>query len=393
MEKQNKVYKIIFAGGGTGGHIYPGLAVADQLKIEAEKKDITLEIYWIGNKEGMDRDLVEKNLVPNGGSITAFYGIPCGKLRRYFSLKNFIDFFKIIKGYFESRSLIKKIKPDCLFSKGGFVSVPPCWAAKRLKVPYYTHECDFTPGLATRLNSKGAKNILLSYEETKKYFPTLQDKCIVTGNPVRPVFYSDQAASGRSFLGIPEDNKKLVLLVLGGSSGAMQINDLIVENLSWLKERFILVHQTGQVFAKKNPLLLHSSDSLYKPYAFIYSEMPAVIQAADLIISRAGANSLWECAVCSKAMLLVPLCGSGTRGDQVDNAKYFESKGAAYTLVGDEVNSQSLKNTLELLLDKQNRDALSNSCKKLCGSTLPSKNIADIVLKGILGESSKCNYQ
>ena len=221
--------KIVFAGGGTGGHIYPGIAVADSLKALAESKGLSVEIYWIGNGSGMDRDIVEKNLVSAGGSITEFLGIPCGKLRRYFSLRNFVDIFKIAGGFFKSLSLLKKIKPDVLFSKGGFVSVPPCRAAKMLHIPYYTHECDFTPGLATKLNSGGAKNIFVSYEESSKYLKGKNaSKCVVTGNPVRPVFYQDNRDAGLEFLGVPKDHEKPILLVLGGSSGALQINNLVV---------------------------------------------------------------------------------------------------------------------------------------------------------------------
>src|SRR5574344_1363230 len=248
MNKGDKSIRIVFEGGGKGGHIYPGIAVADELQLLAVEKNIPIEIYWIGSKTGMDKTIVEKNLVSSGGSITQFYGISCGKLRRYLSLKHIVDIFKIIAGYFGAIHILRKIKPTVLFSKGGFVSVPPCAAAKLLHIPYYTHECDFTPGLATRLNSKGAKNIFVSYEETIKYIKeTLRQKCIVTGNPVRPIFYDDNADKGRKFLSIENDSKKPLLLVLGGSLGARQINSLVVENLPWLKERFVVIHQTGKL--------------------------------------------------------------------------------------------------------------------------------------------------
>ena len=379
-----KKIKIAFAGGGSGGHIYPGIAVADALASLAAEKNLELEIDWIGNESGIDRDIVEKNLTSCGGSINGFFGIPCGKLRRYFSLENLRDLFRIASGYFKSRKILKSLRPDCLFSKGGFVSVPPCRAAKSLKIPYYTHECDFTPGLATRLNSGGAKNILLSYDETRNFFKEQQkDKCLVTGNPVRPVFYEDHASSGIDFLGIPKEHEKPVLLILGGSLGALQINTLIAENLDWLCERFIVVHQTGKKFAEENPGLFTEKRADYHPYEFIYAEMPSVVQAADVVLSRAGANSLWECAVCRKPMLLVPLCGSGTRGDQVDNAKFFQEKGAAMTLIGDEANSENMRKNLEVLLNPENRKNLSDGCGKLCASFFPAKQIAEIILDGL----------
>lgn len=385
MNKGDKSIRIVFAGGGTGGHIYPGIAVADELQLLAVEKNIPIEIYWIGSKTGMDKTIVEKNLVSSGGSITQFYGISCGKLRRYLSLKNIVDIFKIIAGYFGAIHILRKIKPTVLFSKGGFVSVPPCAAAKLLHIPYYTHECDFTPGLATRLNSKGAKNIFVSYEETIKYIKeTLRQKCIVTGNPVRPIFYDDNADKGRKFLSIENDSKKPLLLVLGGSLGARQINSLVVENLPWLKERFVVIHQTGKLFADENPDVMNSGDDSYKPYAFIYSEMPYVIQCADVILSRAGANSLWECAVCKKPMLLIPLCGSGTRGDQVDNARFFEKQNAALVLTGQEVTSEALKDKLTELLSEQKRKQLTDACKKIILDQKPAYAIAKIILDGVV---------
>ncbi len=382
MSENNKL-KIVFAGGGTGGHIYPGIAVADALVAQAKERNIPVEIYWIGNKDGMDRNIVTKNYLMEGGSITKFYGIPCGKLRRYFSFQNFVDLFKIIGGFFASVRLLRKIKPDCVFSKGGFVSVPPCRAAKMLHIPYYTHECDFTPGLATRLNSKGAKNILVSYSETAEYFKE-SGKCLVTGNPVRPVFYEDRKSRGFDFLCVPENHQKPVLLILGGSLGALQLNELVVENIGWLKERFIVVHQTGKAFADNNPDVMNSGDDSYKPYAFIYEEMPAVIQCADVVMSRSGANSLWECAVCAKPMVLVPLCGSGTRGDQVDNARYFEKQNGAFVLAGEAATSENLRIMLEKLCREDERFRLSEACRKVCGETRSAEKIAKIILGNYL---------
>ena len=386
----SKKIKIAFAGGGTGGHIYPGIAVADALASLASEKNLELEINWIGNESGMDREIVEKNLLSKGGSINGFFGIPCGKLRRYLSMENLKDLFKIASGYFKSKKILKQMKPDCLFSKGGFVSVPPCRAAKSLKIPYYTHECDFTPGLATKLNSGGAKKILLSYEETGKFFnDSNRKKCLVTGNPVRPIFYSDHSSEGLDFLGIPKDHEKPVLLVLGGSLGALQINNLIVENLDWLCERFIVVHQTGKKFAESNPSLFSEKRPDYHPFDFIYAEMPSVIQAADVVLSRAGANSLWECAVCRKPMLLIPLCGSGTRGDQVDNAKFFQEKKSAMALIGEEADGANLKKSLEQLLNSGIRKNLSEACGKLCASFFPAKQIAQTILDDLIRDGEQ----
>lgn len=365
--------KIAFAGGGTGGHIYPGLAIADELKTIASEKNVDIELFWFGNSSGMDRNIVEKS-----GSVNKFIGIPSGKLRRYFSLKNFFDIFKIFAGFVASFFKLLFIRPVVLFSKGGFVSVPPCIAAKLLGIPVFTHECDFTPGLATRINSKFASKILLSYEETKKFFSAeKQNKTIVTGNPIRPVFYSANAKAGLEFLfeGKDFDSSKPILLVLGGSLGAHQINQLIVENLDWLTSKFSVVHQCGA----KDKDFVPAAKKGYYPYPFIYSQMPDVIAASDIVLSRAGANSIWECSVLGKPLVLIPLCGSGTRGDQVDNAAFFEKQNAAKVLLGDDVTFDNLKKLLEFLLDSSERDVMAMASKKMSEGNRPAKVIAEII--------------
>lgn len=385
MKKNTVMTTVAFAGGGTGGHIYPGLAVADELRSRAAADGIKIRICWIGCSSGMDRTIVEKNTDSSGArSADAFYGIPAGKLRRYMSFRNFIDLFKIIAGFFASFAVLVRIKPAVLFSKGGFVSVPPCAAARLLRIPVYTHECDFTPGLATKLNSRNAKRILVSYKETEKYIrQAYRPKVVVTGNPVRPVFYSASAERGRRFLGLSDAPAKPVLLVLGGSSGARQINGLVEDNLDWLCRRFIVVHQTGIRNAADTP----SPADGYKPYPFIYSEMPDVIAAADVVLSRAGANSIWECAVLGKPLVLVPLCGSGTRGDQEDNAAYFEEHGAAAVLLRDDAVSEKLQQTLERFLSDDTRRSYGAACAALAGESRPAARIAGLLYDEIRGQS------
>ena len=387
VSKDKNTLKIVFAGGGTGGHIYPGLAVADELRQLCSEKGKSVQIHWIGNSKGMDRDVVSKNTDSKGNSSADFfYGIPSGKLRRYFSFQNFFDIFKIFAGFFCSFFILLKVRPAVLFSKGGFVSVPPCFSARLLGIPVYTHECDFTPGLATRINSKSAKAILLSYEETKKYLnSSAVQKSVVTGNPVRPVFYNASAQRGFDFLGIKNADKP-VLLAVGGSLGAKQINDLIKENIEWLCENFILVHQTGAKNAEDAKIELNSSivKENYKPYSFIYSEMPDVIACADVVLSRAGANSIWECAVLKKPLVLIPLCGSGTRGDQEDNAAFFENAGAAVVLGRNKADSENLRKALETFVDKNNRTKYSEACSKILPDEKPARKIAALLLKECL---------
>lgn len=383
--------KIAFTGGGTGGHIYPGIAVADELraKFEKEKTEEKLEIYWIGNCSGMDRTIVEKSTGINGKcSIDKFYGIPSGKFRRNFDFKNFIDIFKIIAGLISSFFILLKIKPAVLFSKGGFVSVPPCICAKLLGIPVYTHECDFTPGLATRINSRSASKILVSYEETKKFFSSKnQEKIIVTGNPVRPVFYEAEVQKGFEFLEINKEKlSKPVLLVLGGSSGSKQINDLVAENIEWLTEHYFVVHQTGIYLPPSisQEKLSEKVRQSYRPYKFIYEQMPHVIACADVILSRAGSNSLWECAVLNRPMVLIPLCGKATRGDQVDNALYFEKNGAAITLNGNDADREHLINALEIMAQNEKRESCSAACRKIIPAQKPASIIANLLYNSVV---------
>lgn len=373
-----------FTGGGTAGHIYPGLAVADEIKKIALKNNKEIRIVWLGCSKGMDSNVVSKACGSDGKKTAdRFYGIPSGKLRRYLSLKNLTDLFKIAGGFFAAFHILRKEKPVCLFSKGGFVSVPPCIAARILHIPVYTHECDFTLGLANKINFKSAKTMFVSYEETKNNLSENDKKrVVVSGNPIRPVIYNADKERGFEFLGIKnKEINKPVLFVLGGSSGAKQINNLVFENLDFLCKNFIVVHQTGLInndndFESK---MKEKYGDDYKPYSFIYEQMPDVLACCDVILSRAGANSIWEAAVLAKPMVLIPLCGNGTRGDQVDNAKFFESKGCALVLTGEEANGKNLENALNKMLEKSERDKISEALKNLTGEEIPAKKIAEYI--------------
>lgn len=385
----NKALTVAFVGGGTGGHIYPGLAVADSLRQKFIKAGRDVKIIWLGSLSKMDKEIVLNSVDKDGRACAdKFYGVPSGKLRRYFSLQNFFDLFKIFFGFVCAFFILLKNRPAFLFSKGGFVSVPPCAAARLLGIKVYTHECDFTPGLATRINSKFASKVLLSYEETKEFFSNgTSPKFVVTGNPVRPAFYQADARLGLEFLGVTAAQKKAkpILLVMGGSLGAAQINELVWKNLSWLCERFIVVHQTGQKNAALLPSdLTEEEKAAYHPYAFIYKEMPSVIACADIVLSRAGANSIWECASLKKPMVLVPLEGAGTRGDQVDNAEYFERRGAAIVLTKSAMTETSVQSALSSMVSAADRKKFAAACEAMLGQEKPSEKIADILAEGIL---------
>lgn len=384
--------KIVFTGGGSGGHIYPGLAVVDELKrITAENGDEPFEVIWICSKKKIDRDILEKT-----GNVDRFFPVPCGKLRRYFSLENFTDVFRIIGGFFASFFILAKEKPCFLFSKGGFVSVPPCISAKILHIPVFTHECDVSPGLATRLNARNAKKVLVSFEKTPLYFSEEKRKnVVVTGNPVRPVFYSADAEKGRKFLGFntkPEDGEKPILLVAGGSLGAQQINKLVTDNLDELCRDWKVVHQTGALWAQEHPDMMSMSyHENYFPYAFIYQEMPDVLKAADVILSRAGANFLWEASISAKPLILIPLSGSGTRGDQVDNAALFASKNAAVVLGGRDgdgnitasADKEGLLEALARFSASEERIAAGKASYSIMGDVNPAETIAKLIYEEV----------
>ena len=336
---------VVFTGGGTGGHIFPGIAVA-----EVFKKETGIPIIWIGSNNGTDRAYVYSASIP-------FYGIPAGKLRRYFSLENLIDVFKIIGGFFASLIILLRLKPKFVFSKGGFVSVPPCAAARFLKIPVITHECDFSPGLATKINSRFADQIFVSYTKTTVFFPNaVQRKIVVTGNPVRMHFYEADANVGKAFIQYTGDRP--ILFIQGGSLGALQINVLVEQTILFLAESFFVVHQTGaqhciQGERIKKRLQEERPDlsGRYKPFPFIVEQMPDVLAASDLVMSRAGANTIWEAAAAGKPMLLLPLEKGSSRGDQIENADFFTEQGAAITLSAKDATPAILCSTLTRLLE------------------------------------------
>jgi UDP-N-acetylglucosamine--N-acetylmuramyl-(pentapeptide) pyrophosphoryl-undecaprenol N-acetylglucosamine transferase len=309
---------IAFTGGGTGGHIYPGLAVIALLKRGGD-----LRIVWLGDRRGMDRSLIE-------GEGLEFFGIPSGRLRRYLTFKTIPDLFRVLGGFAAARRILKKLRPVLLFSKGGFVSVPPCAAAASLGIPVYTHESDFSPGLATRINLRFVRStggrIFTAYDRTVGFLPpACRSLVTVSGNPVRPGFRGADAGAGRAFLGLGEGER--VLLVLGGSQGARELNALVWAALPELTKYYTVVHQTGPG-NEGGP----EPGGRYRPCAYFGKEMPQVLAAAELVLSRSGAGTVWESAVLGKPMVLLPLRGKGTRGDQVENAEFFEEAGAAVVL-------------------------------------------------------------
>ncbi len=344
---------IAFTGGGTGGHVFPGLAVVEKLLASGED----IDVHWIGSSRGMEKEIVERFHVP-------FHSIPAGKLRRYFSLLNFVDIFKIIGGFFASLYVLKRLHIKVLFSKGGFVTVPPVVAAWVLGIPVITHDSDLDPGLATRINAKFARFILVPYRESMKNF-THKEKIIVTGNPVRSEILQGDPDKARDFLKIFSGKK--IILVLGGSQGAQKINNAVASVVPRLIPENYIIHQMG----KRN--FVESTVEGYYTAPFFTNMLPHFLAAADIIISRAGAGTLWESGVMGKASLLIPLGVESSRGDQIKNAEYFSNHHAAVVLGSSPADDELYNAVHELLQDDKKRKLLGDAALQLCNRDASDK--------------------
>ncbi len=353
-----KQHNVVFTGGGTGGHVFPGIAIAEKLLTEKEK----YKIAWIGSNSGMEREIVKRFNI-------SFYSIPAGKLRRYFSIYNFLDLFKIITGIIFSLILLKKLKTDLIFSKGGFVTVPPVFAAKLLGIKVISHESDLDPGLATKINGRFSRKMLFAYKETKenwnKTFP--RQELIVSGNPVRKEIFKGSSIRGKTLYNIPESKK--IILILGGSQGARQINSFIEDILDELTKTYFVIHQMGKPDYKESRRENYITASLFT------DNFPDILAASNLVISRAGAGTLWESGVLGKPSILIPLGSGSSRGDQVRNADFFEKNGAAIVLKGKNLNPDELLSEINRLLSaKKVRNELEKNVKLLCNA-----NSAEII--------------
>lgn len=310
--------RIVLTGGGTAGHVMPNLALVDDLKSKG------FEILYIGGKG------IEKTLAINSG--LRYQEIATGKLRRYFSWANFADAFRVVWGTFEAFWILLRFRPRIVFSKGGFVSVPVALAARILGIPLITHEADLTPGLATRLIQPFAKVILYSFEETARYLPASKSKH--SGLPIRRDLLNGSAENGRRFCGF-EKSSRQTLLIMGGSLGAGPINDVVFSCIDALTKDFDVIHLCGP--GKKSSI----QNPHYRAFEFLKDELKDVLALADLVVSRAGANAIFELLALKKPMLLIPFV-QGSRGDQVDNAKSFVKKGFAHLLEEKDLNRDSL---------------------------------------------------
>ena len=333
--------RIILTGGGTAGHVTPNIALLPRLK------ELGYDIHYIGSYDGIEKKLIEEMQIP-------YYGISSGKLRRYFDLKNFSDPFRVLKGYTEARRLMKKLKPDIVFSKGGFVAVPVVMAASRAHIPVICHESDMTPGLANRLTAPFATRICCNFPETIKYLPA--EKAVLTGSPIRQELKNGNKDAARAFCGFTAD--KPVLLIIGGSLGSANVNAAIRGILPQLLPDFQVIHLCGK--GKSDPSL--NGTKGYVQFEYIKKELADLFALADIVVSRAGANAICELLELRKPALLIPLGSNASRGDQILNAESFRSQGFCEVLTEDELTPDRLLSTIHSLYT--NRDTYIQSMEK-----------------------------
>lgn len=324
--------KIVLTGGGTAGHVTPNIALLPSLEKDG------FEISYIGSYEGIEKRLIEDFNIP-------YYGISTGRFRRYFDLKNFSDPFRVMKGYNQARSILKEIKPDVVFSKGGFVSVPVVRAASSLKIPCIIHESDMTPGLANKLCIPVAHKICCNFPETMQNISS--DKAVLTGSPIRQELTRGNKLAALDLCGFSAN--KPVIMVIGGSQGAASVNIMVREALPKLLQDFQVVHLCGK--DKVDNLMLTIPG--YKQFEYIKTELKDLFAMADLVVSRAGANAICELLALKKPNLLIPL-QIGSRGDQILNARSFEEQGFSIVLREDYLDCDILVEKIhELYANRQ----------------------------------------
>jgi UDP-N-acetylglucosamine--N-acetylmuramyl-(pentapeptide) pyrophosphoryl-undecaprenol N-acetylglucosamine transferase len=344
--------KIVLTGGGTAGHVTPNMALIEKLR------QMNYDITYIGSIDGIEKGLIEGMKVP-------YYGISSGKLRRYFSIKNFTDPFRVLKGYFQAKKLMREIEPDVVFSKGGFVAVPVVYAAKKRGIPVVIHESDMTPGLANKLCIKKASKICCNFEATLSHLPA--GKAIHTGTPLRKELFEGNREKGLQINGFT--NGMPVLLIVGGSTGAQRVNEAVRKIMPKLLETFQVIHICGK--GKTDPDFDYIRG--LRQYEYVSDDLKDMFAAADLVISRAGANAVSELLALKKPNILIPL-SIGSRGDQVLNAEAFEKNGYSYLLKEEELTEENLLKAVDIV--NANREKYINAME-----TAPERDATEIITK------------
>lgn len=320
--------RIVLTGGGTAGHVTPNIALLPRLK------ELDYDIHYIGSYNGIEKELIESIGIP-------YHGISSGKFRRYFSIKNFTDPFRVLRGVKEAKRLIRILNPDVVFSKGGFVTVPVVRAAKTLKKPVVIHESDMTPGLANKLALSAATKVCCNFPETLSLLP--KDKAILTGSPIRQELLCGDKMKAMNYLAF--NPVKPVILIIGGSLGATAINEAIRRILPTLVKDYQVIHLCGK--GNLDPSL-NNIDG-YVQFEYVKDELKDIFALSDIVISRAGANAICELLALHKPNLLIPLPAKTSRGDQILNAGSFERQGFSMVLFEEDMTNQSLLDAINTL--------------------------------------------
>ena len=334
--------KIVMTGGGTAGHVTPNIALFDSLQKDG------YEIHYIGSYEGIEKGLIEDKKIP-------YYGISSGKFRRYRSWKNLTDPFRVLHGFFQARRLLGRIRPNVVFSKGGFVSVPVVMAAKTRHIPVIIHESDLTPGLANKLAMPSATKVCCNFPETLPYLP--KEKAVLTGSPIRQELLHGNKQAAKDFCGFTGDLP--ILMVMGGSIGSVYINNAIRGCIDTLLTKYQIIHLCG----KGNIDESLKDKKRYAQFEYISENLPDLFAAADLVVARAGANSICELLALHKPNILIPLSRNASRGDQILNANSFAKQGFSAVLEEEEVTSEKLMATIDDVMAHRSKyiDAMKNS--------------------------------
>ena len=332
--------KIVLTGGGTAGHVSPNLALIPSLEAEG------WDVEYIGSSQGMEKQLVEQVGIP-------YHGISSGKLRRYFSWQNFIDPLKVVKGIFDAYFAIARIKPQVVFSKGGFVTVPVIFASWLQRIPVIIHESDFSSGLANRLSIPFASKVCVTFPETAKHLAKYAAKVKHTGLPIRSDILQGNIDRGRELCGFNSETP--VIFVVGGSTGSAKINQSVRSVLDVLTQKYQVVHACG----KGNLDINLKGHPRYQQFEYLGIELADILAIADLVVSRSGANAVFEFLTLRKPNLLIPLSKLSSRGDQILNAKSFQSRGYSAVLLEEDLTSESLLKAIADL-DSRRDDYIQN---------------------------------
>ena len=346
---------IVLTGGGSAGHVTPNIALIPHLQAKG------LRVHYLGTKEGIESKLIA------GQDDVEYHAVRSGKLRRYFSWKNFSDPFRVAAGFFDARKALGEIKPAAVFSKGGFVSVPVVMAAKSRRIPVVLHESDYTPGLANKIAIRFASTICVTFEDTLAH---TRGKGVFTGTPIRGGLTGGSREKGLEFCGF--NGEKPVLLIMGGSLGAQALNDELARSLDALLEVFDIAHLCGR--GKLNAGL--SDKAGYRQFEYVDEELSDLFAATDIAVSRAGANAVFEFLALAIPAVLIPLPLTASRGDQLQNAAYFEKRGYAVQLLQENIDRLT-ETVIEMYENREKYVAAMKACENADGT----RNVLEQIMK------------